>query len=134
MNCLIGKIVNIETEGTLSIVQINVSETIFKSVIIETEETADYLKMDNTVKLLFKETEVIIGKELLKEKISLQNQFVCKMERIERGKLLSQIYLKNDALKLSSIITSNSVDRLGLKEGASAVAMIKTNEIMLAKC
>ncbi len=133
MNSLKGHIKEVQVNGSLSLVTVALSdETLFKVVIIETPETASYLSAGHLVKVLFKETEVVIGKDIT-HLISLQNQIKGKIKRIERGLLLSNIVINTSAGDISSIITTNAVDQLSLKEELRVCAMIKTNEIMLSE-
>ena len=130
MNNLKGKITSIKSHENLSIVKIGIGEYSFTTVVIETPETVDYLKIDNEIRVLFKETEVLI---CLKPcpKISLQNRIECKIHKISEGKLLSQINMQSSIGDISSIITTNAVDQLKLNVNDEVIAMIKTNEIML---
>jgi len=133
MNSLKGHIKEVQVNGSLSLVTVELSDQIlFKAIIIETPETASYLTVGHLVKVLFKETEVIIGKDL-KHLISLQNQVKGVVKRIERGLLLSSIQINTPAGEISSLITTNAVDQLGLKEELTVCAMVKTNEIMLSE-
>jgi len=108
-----------------------VSDIAFTSIVIETPATANYLKLGAPVKVMFKETEVIIGKS--GADISLQNQIPVKVVAIEQGQLLSQLNLQYQEYHLCSIITTNAVKKLQLKPGVEVIAMIKTNEIMLSE-
>lgn len=133
MNSLKGHIKEVQVNGSLSLVTVALSDQIlFKAIIIETPETDSYLTAGHLVKVLFKETEVIIGKDI-KHLISLQNQLRGVIKRIERGILLSNILINTPAGEISSIITTNAVDQLGLKEELTVCAMVKTNEIMLSE-
>ena len=130
MNSLKGNISSIKSHENLSIVKIDIGEYSFTTVVIETAETADYLKIDSEIRVLFKETEVLI---CLKPcpKISLQNRIDCNVKEILKGKLLSQINMQSSIGVIKSIITTNAVEQLKLKENDQVIAMIKTNEIML---
>jgi molybdate transport system regulatory protein len=133
MNSLKGHIKEVQVNGSLSLVTVALSdETLFKAVIIETPETASYLRAGHLVKVLFKETEVVIGKDIT-HLISLQNQIKGKIKRIERGLLLSNIVINTPVGDISSIITTNAADQLSLKEELTVCAMVKTNEIMLSE-
>ena len=132
MNRLKGEISSITTEGNLSLVTITCGEITLKSVIIEKPGTVPYLKTGHPVNILFKETEVVIGKNT-ELPISLQNRIPCKIDRIESGKLLSKIVLKTSTDEIVAIITSNAVEQLALEPGLPVLAMIKTNEIMLSE-
>jgi len=133
MNSLEGHIKEVRVNGSLSLVTVALSDQIlFKAIVIETPETASYLTAGHLVKVLFKETEVIIGKDI-KHLISLQNQLRGVIRRIERGLLLSNILINTPVGDISSIITTNALDHLSLEEELIVCAMVKTNEIMLSE-
>jgi molybdate transport system regulatory protein len=133
MNSLKGEIEHVEISGNLSLVTIKVVECQFKSIIIETPDTVDYLTVGGCVDVLFKETEVIIaiGENL---QISLRNKMISTISSIEKGTLLAKLTLETNAGDVVSIITSNAVENLNLTVGAQVMAMVKTNEVFLAKC
>ena len=118
--------------GDLSIVKVNLGDTIFSTILIDTPETADFLKLENEVKVIFKETEVILGVGDMSG-ISLRNKLVGTVSCIESDKLLSKVTIKTDLGFITSIITTNAVNQLKIIEGLELSAMIKTNELMLSK-
>lgn len=130
MNILKGEITQIESHESLSLVKIKVGKFSFTTVVIETSNTVDYLKLGREINVLFKETEVLVCRKPYPQ-ISLQNRIDCYIEEIIKGKLLSQLTLKSDIGKIQSIITTNAVKQLDLKVKDEIIAMIKTNEIML---
>ncbi|APD05887.1 hypothetical protein UJ101_00335 [Flavobacteriaceae bacterium UJ101] len=132
MNTFKGTIQSIETNGSLSLVKIEVQTLIFSTVVIETPHTAPYLKKGTTIHILFKETEVVIGKNT-DHLVSMQNKVQGEISKIEKGALLSKLILHTAIGELTAIITSNAIEQLNLQEGEHVVAMIKTNEIMLSK-
>ena len=111
-------------------VDIDVDGDIFSSIVLETPASADYLKKGNSVDLLFKETEVSIGKNL-SGLISLRNRFKATVIRIERSEILAKIFLKYKDQEIVSIITSRSVQKLGLIDGDAVEWLVKTNEVSL---
>jgi molybdate transport system regulatory protein len=133
MNSLKGIIKQIDVNGNLSLVSLEVGECSFKSIVIETPETAEYLYVGNAVDVLFKETEVIIGKGD-NIQISLRNRMKATITSLDKGKLLARLTMQTNAGEVISIITSNAVEQLGLALNSEVWAMVKTNEIMLARC
>ena len=132
MNRLSGHINKIEVSGSMSLVTIDIRNTIqLRSIIIETPETASYLMVGNEVQAIFKETEVIIGTGEA-HSISLRNRIPGKIVKIESGKLISKITIQSEVGDVVSIISSNAVKSLGLEKGMQVIAMIKVNEIMLS--
>ena len=128
MNKLKGFISNVSTSGNISIVEVNIqSEKIFSIIIGNKEE---FLKIGNEVYVIFKETEVSIAKDF-KGEISLQNRLNCKILKIKKGKLLTEIIMQWKNEKIKSIITTKSAERLSLREGDNITAFIKTNEVSL---
>lgn len=132
MNNLRGQITKIEVSGNLSIVSVAIDKQIsLKAIVIETPETATYLQNGATISMLFKETEVVIGIGV-QDAISLQNKIPGIIKHIEKGKLLSKLILTSSVGEITSIISTNAVLQLGLKEQMKATAMIKLNEVMLS--
>ena len=132
MNSLLGNISDISVSGKLSIIQVQVSQVVLYAIIIDTPETADYLKVGREVNVIFKESEVIIGKGINHE-VSLRNKLVGQISSIESGELLSKVVVDTSVGNITSIITTNAVRNLDLSEGSVVTAMIKTNEIMLSQ-
>lgn len=132
MNKLRGQIEGIEVSGSLSIVSVNIQGCVtLNVVVIETPETADYLQTGYGIYVLFKETEVIIGRDVV-HPISLQNRIPGVIQQIEGGKLLSKILVQTPIGGVTAIISTNAVRQLNLKEGTKVVVMVKINEIMLS--
>lgn len=132
MNILNGIIEELSVNGALSLAYIRVGETRFTVIVIDTPKTVPYLKVGNPIHVIFKETEVIIGKGT-DHQISLRNRLEGRIHKIESGELLSKIIMETSAGKITSVITTNAVNQLHLKEGSEVTAMIKTNEIMISE-
>lgn len=64
-------------------------------------------------------------------KSSARNQFKGTVTAIGAGAINDQIEIDADGLKLVAVITRGSTEELGLKVGASAVALIKASSIIL---
>ena len=131
MNCLKGHITDIKSKKHLSLVRIQVGTVEFKSIVIDTPDTSDYLKVGSEVKVLFKESETVLARDL-KGNISLQNRIEGRVTAVDKGHLMSYVQLDCDGNKVSSVITSLSVERLGIEVGIEVTALIKTNEIVLS--
>ncbi|HMG83179.1 MAG TPA: TOBE domain-containing protein [Ferruginibacter sp.] len=131
MNTLTGTITAIQSHDNLSLVKVLSDSVNFTSIVLDTPATTDYLTIGNTVQLLFKETEVIIAKNF-DIAISVQNRIPCNIRSIVSGVILSQVNLSFGATMISSVITTNAVKQLGLKENDTVLALIKTNEVSLS--
>ncbi len=133
MNKLKGHINRVEVNGNLSLVSVDINtHTIFKSIVIETPETAPYLKMGNPIYLLFKETEVILAVNY-QNNLSVDNQISATIKSIEQGQLLSKVILETKAGPLTAIINVQAIEKLNLIVGKELSALVKMNEIMLSE-
>lgn len=132
MNVLQGNIISMKTSGRLTIVTLDLNHVLIQSIIIENTDTVSYLKEGNPIKVMFKETEVVIGKgnEI---PVSMENQIQGKITALEKGELLCSISLDTKAGPIKATLTSESASRLKLKIDETVTAMIKTTEIMLSE-
>jgi len=130
MNQLKGVIQAIESEQDISLVRIIAAGDFFSALVIDTPETASYLQSGKEIIMLFKETEMSIGKNLTGG-LSLRNRFNATISNIEAGKVLSSVYLNFKSYPLCAIITTASVTELKLAVGDTVVGLVKTNEVSL---
>jgi len=82
------------------------------------------------VYLLIKESEIALSKSK-HSGISISNQLECSIAEIKKGEILCEIILNFGHIKLSSMITTESVERLELRAGNTVCALVKANEIYL---
>ncbi len=133
MNNLKGKIIALNTNGSLSLVTIKINDDVtFKAIVIDTPDTVAYLKKDNLIKVLFKETEVVIGTNI-DHKISLQNRIKGTIKEIKQGVLLSKVVIATDVGDIVSVVSTTAIKELSLEETKEVQAMVKLNEIMIAE-
>ncbi len=67
-------------------------------------------------------------------KISARNVFEGKIENVEVDAIMANVKIKIESPELiTAIITKESVEKLGLKEGDTVSAVIKSTEVMVAK-
>lgn len=130
MNKLNGKIVAIAHNSHMSLVDVEVGDTMFSATLLETPETAPYLQIGRKVTLLFKETEVSLAKNLAGE-LSLRNRFFVIVKDIKRGDIMSAIQLAYGDQLITSVITTRGMSRLQLKIGEQVEALVKANEVVL---
>jgi molybdopterin-binding protein len=133
MNVLSGHIIEITTEEEISLVKVDAAKNIFTAIVIDTPEKYAYLKPGHPVRLLFKETEVIIT-TTSPLAISVQNRIACLIKKIHTGKLLCELTLglEGSDKEIRSIITRNACEQLSLQTGHKVTALIKTNEVSLS--
>ncbi len=66
-------------------------------------------------------------------KLSARNKIPGRITRVEKEGLVSKVTIEVDPSVLTSIITSDAVDRLELKEGDQVFAIIKSTEVLVGK-
>jgi molybdopterin-binding protein len=67
-------------------------------------------------------------------KISARNVFEGKIESVEVGAVMANVKIKIESPQIiTAIITKESVEKLNLKPGDVASAIIKSTEVMVAK-
>lgn len=133
MNKLPGKIKHIKNSEYLSEVTIALeNNAMFNVFLVETPQTASYLQLEQKINLLFKETEVIISKNLTPD-ISIQNQLKAEIIEIKPGKILSEIILKSHVGEIKSLLGSTLLQQMNFAESQEVLILVKANEIMLSE-
>lgn len=67
-------------------------------------------------------------------KISARNVFEGEVKSIEIGAIMSNVKIEVTSPEIiTAIITKESIENLGLKEGDKVSAIIKSTEVMVAK-
>jgi molybdate transport system regulatory protein len=127
IDCIVEKI---SRSGKVYLLELSGGKLHFNVLILESDLA--HTSSGQPLKMLFKETEVSIGKSSALE-ISLANRIPGQISSLEKGELISRVVLDTAVGKVNSIITTRSVEKMGLDVGVEAVGYIKTNDIMLAK-
>ena len=104
---------------------------ILSAIVIDTPASADWLRIDHPVKILFKPTEVMIALPGPLA-VSVQNKLPCTINSIKTGRLLCQLELRFGNETIHSIITRNACEQLALTQGLPVIALIKTNEVSIS--
>jgi molybdate transport system regulatory protein len=67
--------------------------------------------------------------------LSATNRFPGRVVQVSRGDVMSKLVVEiAPGIRIGSVITTDSVDRLGLQVGSPAIAIIKATEVILASC
>src|SRR5262249_34829928 len=65
--------------------------------------------------------------------LSATNRFPGRVVQVSRGDVMSKLVVEvAPGIQIGSVITTDSVDRLGLRVGSPAIAIIKATEVILA--
>jgi molybdate transport system regulatory protein len=132
MNKLRGRVDKVESNGQISLVDIDILGVSCTATLLEAPDSAPYMQIGAEVAVMFKETEVSVAKGL-SGKISLRNRFPVTVKAIQLGELISAIELEFSGLTIQSVITSRAVNLLELVVGDQVEALVKANEIMLGE-
>ena len=66
--------------------------------------------------------------------LSATNRFAGKIVEIARGDVMSKVVIEiSRDVRIGAVITTDSVDRLGLEVGSRAMAIIKATEVIVGK-
>lgn len=132
MNRLSGTITALETEGEISLVEMDVHGCRLTSLVLESERSADYLAPGKSINVLFKESEVSLALGACLD-LSIRNRLPCSIRGITGGRILSHVDLEFGPYTLHSLITTQALRELGLKAGMPVYALIKSTEVSLAE-
>ena len=65
--------------------------------------------------------------------LSARNQFKGTVKSVKLGTVMAEVVVKVGDIEVVAAITRDSAERLGLKPGDAATAVIKATEVMIAK-
>lgn len=65
--------------------------------------------------------------------INARNQFKGKIKEIIRGPVVSEVDVETPAGIVTSVITTRSIDTIGIKIGTEVLTVFKATEVLLAK-
>jgi molybdate transport system regulatory protein len=128
MNRLPGKIAQVETHGSIALVDVAVGERRFTATLVGASDEVATWPAGMPVTLLFKETEVALAKNL-SGLISMRNRLPATVTAIERGQLLTRVTLDVDGYIVVSIVTTRSSHALALAVGDAVEGLVKANEM-----
>jgi molybdate transport system regulatory protein len=128
MNRLPGEIAQVETHGSIALVDVTVGERRFTATLVGASDEVATWPAGMPVTLLFKETEVALAKNL-SGLISMRNRLPATVTAIERGQLLTKVTLAVGGDTVVSIVTTRSSHALALAVGDAVEGLVKANEM-----
>jgi molybdate transport system regulatory protein len=132
MNTLTGVIAAIEAHGSIAIVDVAVASHRFTATLLGSAEHLEAWEIGQAVRLLFKETEVALAKNLSGQ-ISMRNRLPGIVTKLEIGQVLTRVVLDMQGIQISSVITSRSARSLHIAIGDAVEGLVKSNEMSLLK-
>ncbi len=130
MNKLAGIITQLQVSGAVMLVDVRIDEQDFSALLIDSVANQQWIKVGETVNLIFKETEVSLAR-YLSGSLSTRNRLQCTVTGINRGELLSLVSLQFGQHSIASSVTTRAVDSLQLLVGDNVEALIKATEVSL---
>lgn len=127
MNILNASVTSMDLSTHLCSLRAIVGADIFELVLVENPS----LLQDDSVTLVFKETEVILAKPPIS--ISSANVLNATIKSIENGIVLTSVTLTYHNTTVVSLITTNAFKRLELGIGDKVVWMVQPSEISLLR-
>lgn len=132
MNTLQGQIISVNTYQQLSLVAIDICGEKFQSIVIETPESASYLKKGNQILVKFKETEVILS-DPGTSNIGISNSCEGRIIKITKGELLMKVSVETRAGNINAILPKEAAAKINLKKDEPILVFVQSTEIMLAE-
>jgi len=127
-----GTVVALETEGEISLVEVDVDGRRLSSLVLESSESAAYIAVGSPVTVLFKESEVSLSLADCPS-LSIRNRLPGIIMSIAEGRILTHVILDCGVRTLHSLITTHALRELGLRPGLAVQALIKSTEVSLAE-
>ena len=128
MNSFNAVVVAIDSLENLTIVQFNHKDTILSMMSLGLSN----IEIGTKVTLSVNASHIAIARDF-KGDISLSNRFECIIKKLVKGELLSSLSLDFKGTNFTSIITTNSVNRMNLKENDQVTALVKASELSIQK-
>lgn len=128
MNRLPATLTSVDTEGSITLVEASVAGARYTAILVGAGSDAERWQAGSAITLLFKETEVSLGRNLSGQ-LSMRNRFPAIVTGIERGRLLTKVALDFHGHALASIITTRAADALALAIGDHVEGLVKANEM-----
>jgi molybdate transport system regulatory protein len=133
VNKLPGKIIGVEAEGSIALIEVAVGDLHLSASLLGTAEEFSAWKLNQDVELIFNEMEVAIAKNL-QGQISIRNRFPGKIVGLEIGKVLTRVvFVIAGTYLINSVITSRSAHKLALSLGDDIEGLVKSNEMNLLR-
>lgn len=132
MNRLRGIVREIDSHGSMSLVEIAVQGDLFSAYVLETPRTCAYLREGAPIDLLVKETEISLARAPLGA-ISMGNCFSARVRAVEEGKLLTQVVLDYKGLRVTAVLGARAVRRMQLVADEEVLWLFKSTELTLAE-
>ena len=133
-NQFAGKVVSVKEGAVNGVVTIEIAEGQLIKADITMEAIRELgLAEGCEATAVVKATSVMFAAGTDRLPISARNQFAGKVTKVQKGAVNGHVAIETPAgLTFSGSITNEAIDELGLAEGAEAMAVIKSTDVMVA--
>ncbi len=128
LNKLRSKIVNFQQSKYFSVIELSTEIGNFSCVVAETPQTVSYLKVGESINMVFNNFDILILKD---KDNNLINAFESEIVEIEKGNLLSKIYLKANENTFISFLLTKQLEILDLKVRDKVFCHLKPTNIFI---
>ncbi|GAB7129710.1 hypothetical protein JCM19000A_42180 [Silvimonas sp. JCM 19000] len=128
MNRIAATLTDLQTDPGVCLISASAHGHAFFAMLVG---DAPPLQTGAAITLKFKETEVAVARNLHGE-ISLRNRVPGVIASIEPGRLLSRVAIPFGDQTIHAVVTTGSVERLGLQAGVAIEWLVKANEMGVA--
>lgn len=128
-----GIVKSIKTGSVNDEVSLEIANGAIITAIITKESTAHLALTEGSQAFaLVKASSVILARDLEGVKLSTRNQLSGTVTTLNRGAVNAEVALEiAPGLTITTIVTNQSVDNLGLAPGVKAVAIIKASQVII---
>jgi len=130
VNRLSGQIASIVTVGTVSRVGIEIAGATLSAVVLETPETAAWLRTGGAIDCLFKETEVGLARALTSP-VTFGNRLEGVVKSTEHGKMFTRVRLTCPGGDFTALVGTMEAGAMDIRSGETLTALIHPGEITL---
>lgn len=131
-NFLTGTVTAIKTGAVNDEITLKVGSTEIVAVVTSESTKVLGLAQGSTAYALIKASSVIVMTDTDPDKVSARNVLSGTVKAVSPGAVNAEIVLSAAGIDITAIITNESATRLGLAPGASASAVIKASNVILA--
>lgn len=127
-NRISSRVVGLMANNSLNLVRLSSSVGNLTFVCLDV-----LLSLDEMVTIGFKSSVVAICKGKLDGALSHSNQIEVKVCDIQKGEILTKVIGDNSGVFISSLITTDSANKLNLSIGESVLFLIKSTDMFLVE-
>ena len=125
MNVLTGKILSVHHKNEISLVKVELKRgEIFNVLMLDFPSLQ--AKLNSNIELLFKEDEFILSPQEVV--LGIENQLSLEIQSFKKGKILTQIFFKEN---LSALLSNEASKLLNLNTTQKIFGYIKPSDIIL---